>query len=282
VPSTGADERFAELGEFVAFEFDTVRAEVHLGRGDAEGAYDAALRGLMRDGPVPTMSEWLVPLVLRALADLADEAARSGPAGRRDAVSRRLEAFRARFPRVVRDVGPTTPLGETQVAALEALSAAEEARARGADDGALWEEAVAASAAGELAWEEAYACRRGAEAFLEAGARAPGVTLLRRGLAAAEALGALPVSDALHDLAVRARVPLDVPAAVDLAEAPVPGLTPRELEVLALVAVGRTYAEIARALTIGEKTVSTHVSHLLAKTGARNRVELAGLARRHP
>ncbi|WP_139820895.1 response regulator transcription factor [Krasilnikoviella flava] len=44
----------------------------------------------------------------------------------------------------------------------------------------------------------------------------------------------------------------------------------------------RTYAEIARALTIGEKTVSTHVSHLLAKTGARNRVELAGLARRHP
>ncbi|MFE5337835.1 AAA family ATPase [Isoptericola sp. NPDC056573] len=279
-----ADERFAELGDFVAFQFDTVRAEVHLAGGDAERAYDAALRGLTREGPVPTMSEWLVPLALRALADLAD-AARTGRPGSRDAVARRGEAFEARFPRVVRDVGPSTPLGEAQVTALEALVAAEAARVRGADDGALWVVAAETSAAGELAWEEAYACRRGAEAFLAAGSRAPGVRLLRRGLAAAEALGAVPVSDALRDLAVRARVPLDEPAAageVDVPAGPVAGLTAREREVLALVAAGRTYAEIADALTISEKTVSTHVSHLLAKTGARNRVELSGLARRRP
>lgn len=273
-----ADERFEDLRDFVAFQFDTIRAEVHLARGDAEAAYDAALRGLTREGPVPTMAEWLVPLALRALADLA------GPARPAD-VAARLEAFRARFPRVVRDVGPSTPLWEAQVAALEALSAAEEARARRDDDGTSWSVAADALAAAELAWEEAYACRRGAEAYLAAGVRASGVTLLRRGLAAAEALGAVPVSGALRDLAVRARVPLDEPAAavdVDVPAGPVPGLTARELEVLALVVAGRTYAEMAAALTISEKTVSTHVSHLLAKTGARNRVELAGLARRRP
>ena len=43
---------------------------------------------------------------------------------------------------------------------------------------------------------------------------------------------------------------------------------------------GRTYGEIARELVLGEKTVSVHVSHLLHKIGAANRVELAQLARR--
>jgi DNA-binding NarL/FixJ family response regulator len=43
---------------------------------------------------------------------------------------------------------------------------------------------------------------------------------------------------------------------------------------------GRTYGEIARELVLSEKTVSVHVSHLLHKTGAANRVELAQLARR--
>ena len=58
------------------------------------------------------------------------------------------------------------------------------------------------------------------------------------------------------------------------------GLTEREREVLDLLAVGRTYGEIARTLMISEKTVSTHVSHLLAKTGTPNRVELARLVHR--
>ena len=55
---------------------------------------------------------------------------------------------------------------------------------------------------------------------------------------------------------------------------------PVEEELLDLVAVGRTYSEIARTLMISEKTVSTHVSHLLAKTGTSSRVELAGLVHR--
>ncbi|HZW44263.1 MAG TPA: LuxR C-terminal-related transcriptional regulator [Dermatophilaceae bacterium] len=58
------------------------------------------------------------------------------------------------------------------------------------------------------------------------------------------------------------------------------GLTPREREVLSLVTTGRTYAEIARALYISEKTVSLHISNLLRKTGTANRIELARLAQR--
>ncbi len=62
--------------------------------------------------------------------------------------------------------------------------------------------------------------------------------------------------------------------------AALPGLTPREREILAHIVAGRTYGEIARELVLSEKTVSVHVSHLLHKTGTTSRVELAQLARR--
>ena len=105
--------------------------------------------------------------------------------------------------------------------------------------------------------------------------------MLRSGLILARRLGARPVESELLDLARRARIPVDdpVPAAAESPAAFV-DLTGREREVLAHVAAGRTYGEIARALMISEKTVSTHISHLLAKTGSANRVELARLVHR--
>lgn len=51
------------------------------------------------------------------------------------------------------------------------------------------------------------------------------------------------------------------------------GLTPRQLEVLALLGEGATNAEIAARLVVSEKTVDHHVSAVLAKLGARNRRE---------
>ena len=65
--------------------------------------------------------------------------------------------------------------------------------------------------------------------------------------------------------AARGPVPdLDVPASLD-------GLSPRELEVLPLLAVGLTDHEIATALLVSSRTVETHVASILRKLGARNR-----------
>ncbi|MFE1593473.1 response regulator [Nocardia sp. NPDC058705] len=56
---------------------------------------------------------------------------------------------------------------------------------------------------------------------------------------------------------------------------PVPDLTPRELDVLRLVAEGYGNQEIADRLHLGVSTVKTHVANLLGKTGTDNRVRLA-------
>jgi DNA-binding CsgD family transcriptional regulator/tetratricopeptide (TPR) repeat protein len=64
------------------------------------------------------------------------------------------------------------------------------------------------------------------------------------------------------------------------AEGPTTALTPREQEVLALVAQGRSNREVAGQLYISTKTVSVHVSNVLAKLGVGGRTEAVAVARR--
>ncbi|MFI7152802.1 response regulator [Nonomuraea sp. NPDC050022] len=61
---------------------------------------------------------------------------------------------------------------------------------------------------------------------------------------------------------------------------PVP-LTEREREVLALIAAGHSNREIARSLSVAEKTVKTHVSNVLMKLGVQDRTQAALYAVRH-
>ena len=73
-------------------------------------------------------------------------------------------------------------------------------------------------------------------------------------------------------------LPLDPPAEPDQLIDTVP-LSPREREVLRLVASGARNRDVAKKLGISENTVKFHVSNLLRKAGARSRAELAALAR---
>jgi DNA-binding NarL/FixJ family response regulator len=59
------------------------------------------------------------------------------------------------------------------------------------------------------------------------------------------------------------------------------GLTAREVEVLRLIAAGKSNPEIARQLFVSEATVKTHINHVFAKTGARDRAQAVRFAYQH-
>ena len=88
----------------------------------------------------------------------------------------------------------------------------------------------------------------------------------------AVALGMRPLAARIAGFRERYRVRLDRKPA---------GLTTRELEILRLIATGKTNKEIAQALFISTNTVAIHVAHVLAKTGASNRTEAAAYAASH-
>ncbi|HEY7723515.1 MAG TPA: AAA family ATPase [Pedococcus sp.] len=276
-----AEELFAETSTFLAFEFDAVRATVRLGAGDLAGAVEAALSGATVEGAPPTMCEWLMPLAAQALADEAQEGRDAGRPV--DRVLRDVDDLVRRFPHVIADSGGSTSFYLSEVAALDALYSAEVARAR-RDPGEV--EAWLRTCDllhGVLPWEEAYAAWRAGEAMLTRahGRREGAAEMLRRARDLARRLGARPVEDEVLSLARSARIPLEEvhpPPGSDGVPPPLAGLTAREREILEHIVAGRTYGEIARALVLSEKTVSSHVSNLLRKTGAANRVDLARLA----
>lgn len=106
-------------------------------------------------------------------------------------------------------------------------------------------------------------------------------------LEAARKLESRWLLDELSALASRAR--LNVEAPIDGAAAtggngqpeedPF-GLTPRERQVLALIAEGATNRQIGNALYMAEKTASVHVSRILSKLGVKSRTQAAAVAHR--
>jgi DNA-binding CsgD family transcriptional regulator len=127
----------------------------------------------------------------------------------------------------------------------------------------------------------AYARWREAELLIvERDPHAPGA--VQRAHAAAAALGATALDREIVALARRVRVDLDAARAVP---PPPPranpfNLTDRELQVLRLLTRGLRNREIGEELYMSTSTASVHVSNILSKLGAKNRVEAAAIAHR--
>jgi ATP/maltotriose-dependent transcriptional regulator MalT len=151
-----------------------------------------------------------------------------------------------------------------------------------------WEEVARSFDAISLPIPAAYARFRAAEAHVTGGDRAAAAVPLRAAAEATERMGVALLAGDIAALARRARIDLQAPDEAAPAgpaepdDSPVArlGLTPRELEVLLLVAEGRTNRVIGETLFMSEKTASVHVSRILAKLGVGGRVEAAAVAHR--
>ena len=242
-----------------------------LARGDLAGALDAGRAALIRSRPADLRYLW--PLLATVMRACAEASAVSLPPGACDPGRLRkdleLRAGSADRP------GPPHE-------AWAATFAAEAARADGRRDLADWDTAAAAWGALAQPQEEAYALLRAAGAASAAGNREGAAVRLGRAADLARRLGARPLLEQISSLARRARV--DVAAlpgqrAQPGGAAPL-GLTERELEVLRLVAAGRSNRDIAAELFISPKTASVHVSNILGKLGVGSRGEAAAMAYR--
>jgi DNA-binding CsgD family transcriptional regulator len=154
-----------------------------------------------------------------------------------------------------------------------AWAEAELSRASGDNDPESWR-SVAATFGPAFVYETARARWRLAEALAEAGQRDEAQQEWQLASAAASELGAARLRAALTELGRRARLGQGTRQATAVG-----GLTRRELDVLRSVAAGRSNREIAAELYISYKTVSVHVSSILAKLGAASRTEAAAIAR---
>jgi ATP/maltotriose-dependent transcriptional regulator MalT len=173
--------------------------------------------------------------------------------------------------------------------AWQAVGKAELARARGRDDPVAWRAAAGHWEAIGRPYLMAVMHWREAEAAVGSGDRAAAVQAAGVALPVARRLGSQWLTAELEALAGRARLrlqdvvteDLDSRDASDAALLDDPfGLTPRERQVLALIAEGATNRQIGAALFMAEKTASVHVSRILGKLGVRSRTQAAAVAHR--
>jgi ATP/maltotriose-dependent transcriptional regulator MalT len=224
----------------------------------------------------------LFVLVARACADAAEQArarsARSGVDNALDTGARLGELLAG----ARRD-----PFAEGRVPATASADLAswraESSRLRGGSNTGLWEQAATAWDALGRPHRAAYARWRHAEAALaEPGGRVAATSVLRT--AAEQAVHHVPLSTAIHNVALRAGIDLAYPDSRDERRIPARtrafGLTDRELAVLQLLGAGKTNPEIAATLFISAKTASVHVTHILRKLNVASRVQAATVAER--
>ncbi len=278
---------------------DVARAEAEVGRmrehydmycGSAQHAHPAAqwriglaalqgrildarelLAEVVAEGIRPGAGRYTWPLV--DAAALAESGARGVPAaepGSAEAIAR------------IRSYAASLPRWYGVWAGYAALVEAELRRAEGTATAADWAGAAAAFEDQVRPFELARIRARWAETLIAEGDRRRAAELLGQAHAAGEALGAGPLLAEIERLAQRARLALvaETESGAGGGQRDGFGLTPRERDVLVLVAAGRSNRQIAEELFISPKTASVHVSNILAKLEVSGRGEAAALAHR--
>ena len=253
-----------------------IEAEGARATGDLDHALEL-LASSMDDRLIWVRYQW--PLVWLAMRCLREQRVRARD--RREPEPAEATSWRARWAARAAALPTRTP----HASAYRALASAEET-----ETATGWVAAVDACRAAEDAYLLCYALLQQAECQVSLGERGPAARAVREGARVARGLGADPLLTAAGRLARRARIDLDEPPDAVPAREPPPaaeadaleraGLTEREREVLALLAAGRPNAQIASALFISPKTVSVHVSYILAKLQVGGRVEAAAVAHR--
>jgi len=267
---------------------ETLTAGLALWQGRLDEARDAVHAGL-EHGRSTDDVWYLAPLVwhgMRVEAETAAQARACSRVGELDRAVAAAEEMRERSLAISRQGRPPGAL-QAVISAYDHLCAGELARARGAKAVEPW--ALAAGTWDDLGhcYPAAYARLRQAEALVSRhGNHREALTLVLFAHQTAGKLGAPPLRALVEQVARSAG--LDLPASEEDPTARSPaspaeelvsraGLTRRESQVLDLVAEGASNRRIATELFISEKTVSVHVSHLMAKLGVTSRVQAARL-----
>ena len=221
---------------------------------------------------------WRPLLVAARLeADLARRTLGRRGGGRPSTPSLAAEQHMERMGKVAARLHRSGDLGRAWTAQFDA----ECGRFAGATDPAPW--ITAAELWGRIGQvhDQGWALLRAGECHVAAGEKRAAAGVLRQASLIGAELAAQPLDAALADLVRQGRIEIEADDDSQGRRRPqVLALTTREIEVLTLVASGRSNAEIAQELFISPKTASVHVTHILAKLGVRSRTEAAATAHR--
>ena len=263
--------------------YGALLAELRRRQGDLDGARAAVDDALDRIEFCTEDASRLARVSAAGVTVEADRAQRGRDLGDDDEIARALsdiEAF------VMRVEAAAEVSGLPVEAAWLSTARADAARAAGEPAAELWAESAEAWARVERPYRVGIARSREAEAHVAADDRTAAAHAAGEALEIARRLGAGWLAGEAEGLIARARLRLDEDGNGDApveepAEAEDPfGLTPRERQVLALVARGATNRQIGAQLFMAEKTASVHVSRILAKLDVRSRTQAAAVAHR--
>jgi ATP/maltotriose-dependent transcriptional regulator MalT len=286
-----AAEHLAKLADPVAASsepqwhgaYGALLAELRRRQGDLDGARAAIDEALDRIEFCTEDASRLARVSAAGVTVEADRAQRGRDLGDDAEVDRALadiEAF------VLRVEAAAEVSGLPVEAAWLETARADAARAAGEPCAELWVAAAEAWERIERPYRRAVARWREAEALVAADDRPAAAVAAADALETARGLGAGWLAGEAEGLIARARLRLeddgDGDAAAGAASEPEDpfGLTPRERQVLALVARGATNRQIGAQLYMAEKTASVHVSRILAKLDVRSRTQAAAVAHR--